>query len=185
MARTCSVLLSTFLLACGGTLPEPIYANQVDAYFPAPADDAPDRAAQEAVRDGARRCAARLNGRRSSAETGSIVQSILNGFTGVTSGVGGALAAVDFGNPDITTAMGVMASIGAGLNLVGNLVMGLAANPLEELRRHSLALRSWEVAVELRAGNADNSAVEAMLERCNEDQAPPARAAGEGAPFSL
>jgi hypothetical protein len=173
------------VLGCGGVIPEPIYANQVDGYFPEPAADAPDAEAQRAVREEARQCAARLNGHRSTAETTSILQGIISGFGGVVSGVGGALSAIDFGNPDITTAMGTMSAIGAGITLIGNLIIGFVGNPVEELRRHGDAQRSWEVAIELDAANGDPTAVRESLERCQEDLPPPARVEGSGPAFSL
>lgn len=167
---------------CAGTLPEPIYANQVEEYFPEPGGEAPEGQAE--VREQAERCAARLNGHRDTAEVVMIIQSIISGIGGAVGGVGGALAAVDFGNPDITTAMGVMSSIGGGITVVGNAIIGFFANPLEEMRLHSLGLRSWEVAVELRYGGGAPGAIAETLGRCAEDQAPPVRLVGEGPGFS-
>ena len=237
-----AALASTILIGCAGALPEPIYANQVDEYFPeepaapasaeepsddvagddaaaVPGDDAatedatattedaavatddaavapdagavaPETLAPEAVaaasfRAEAEQCAARLNGHRDTAEVVSIIQGIISGVGGAAGGAGGALSAIDFGNPDITTAMGVMASIGAGVTLVGNFIIGLLANPVEELRRHGDAQRSWELAIELRYANADPDAIRESLLRCTRDEAPPVRTAGSGEPFSL
>lgn len=173
------------VMGCGGTLPEPVYANQVDEYFPEPAADAPDAEATRAVRLEAETCAARLNGHRSSAETVSLIQAILSTFTGVTSGVGGVLSAVDLGNPDITTAMGAMSAAGAAVGLAGNLIIGFLANPLEEQRLHAQGLRSFELAVELRYGGADAETVRQSLTRCTHDEAPPIRTTGSGPAFSL
>lgn len=180
-----SLSIGVLLLGCSGTLPEPIYANQVEAHFPEPAADAPDAESRRAVRDEARQCAARLNGHRSSAEVSSIITAIISGVGGATSAVGGVMAAIDFGDPDITTAMGVMGSIGAGVTLIGNLIMGFVANPLEELRLHSLGQRSWEVAVELRYADGEPEAIRASLVRCQEDEAPPARVEGTGPAFEM
>lgn len=149
--------------------------------IPEPAEVAAE--AHREVRREAERCAERLNGHRESAEIVSIIQAIISGVGGVTGGVGGALAAVDFGNPDITTAMGVMSSIGGGITVVGNMILGFLANPLEELRQHSLGQRSWEIAVELQYGGAEPEAVMSMLRRCAEDQPPPVRVAGQGEAF--
>lgn len=223
-------------IGCAGTLPEPIYANQVEEYFPDPERDdgaedrgeeaeataagvpsegdlaggeapaatepstgaeaiaetgapvipAPAAVAEEAqreVRREAERCAERLNGHRETAEIVSIIQAIISGVGGLTGGVGGALAAVDFGNPDITTAMGVMSSIGGGITVVGNMILGFLANPLEALRQHSLGQRSWDIAVELQYGGAQPEAVMSMLRRCADDQPPPVRVAGQGEAF--
>ncbi|AKF09424.1 hypothetical protein [Sandaracinus amylolyticus] len=182
-----SFVVVALLLAsgCAGTLPEPVYANQVEEYFPEPAADAPDAEAQRAMSLEARRCAAHLNERRSDAEVVSIIQATISGIGGATSGVGGALAAVDFGDPDITTAMGVMSSIGAGVTLVGNFIIGLLANPLEELRLHGQGQRSWEIALQLRDGGGDPELIRASLVRCTEDQAPPVRATGSGPAFEM
>lgn len=140
-------------------------------------------AAQRQVRREAERCAQRLNGHRETAEIVSIIQGAISGVGGLTGGVGGALAAVDFGDPDITTAMGVMSSIGGGITVVGNLILGFLANPLEELRQHSLGQRSWEIAIELQYGGAEPEAVVSMLRRCSEGLPPPVRVAGEGEAF--
>ncbi len=224
--RTCWPLL-LLLPACAGTLPEPIYANQVDGYFPADgavaiemeegegdvaegdlsgegavdvaegaevadvaegeevADVAPPPAAGPDLHEAARLCAARLNGHRESAEVVSILQAIISGVGGAASGVGGVFAAIDFGDPDLTTAMGVVASVGAGITLIGNLIIGFAANPLEELRLRAQAERSWQLAVELQFAHGDPSAVHENLMRCANDEAPPVRVVGEGEPFSL
>lgn len=173
MRTRLSVLLPLLALGCGGTLPEPVYANQVDAYFP---EDSP-------AREDAERCARRLNGHRGDAEAVLVVQGLVNGVGGATGAVGGVLAAVDLNDPDVTTAMGVMASIGAGISLVGNLFLGLLANPQEELRRHGLGERSWSVAVELQSAGSDPEAVRTALQRCARDEAPPARVEGTGDTF--
>jgi hypothetical protein len=207
---------------CAGVLPDPIYANQVEEYFPdaepaasasptsddttagAEATEAPTATDVTAALEGtdaapppvrspetahelrvaAGHCAARLNGHRSTAETVSIIQSIISGIGGVTGGVGSALAVVHFDSPDINTAMGVMGSIGAGITFVGNLVLGIVANPLEEARRQGLGLRSWEMAVELQIAHADAEAVRASLERCTLDLAPEMHVVGLGEPYS-
>lgn len=226
--RALTSLLLTLLAGCAGTLPEPIYGNQIDGYFPAdgavaieseeeppigvagedvasedgssgevvdgddaPAEgvEAPDVAAAPAadpdLHEAARLCAARLNGHRESAEVVSIIQAIISGVGGAASGVGGVFAAIDFGDPDLTTAMGVVASVGAGITLIGNLIIGFAANPLEELRLRAQAERSWQLAVELQFAHGDPSAVHENLMRCANDEAPPTRVVGEGEPFSL
>lgn len=218
--------LVALAIGCGYTLPEPIYANQVEEYFPeptapdatevapeapapevalevpapevpapaapapaapapaAPAPEAPAADVQLEVRAAAEECAARLNGRRGSAEVVGLIQSILSGFGGLASGVGGVFSAIDFGNPDITTAMGITASAGAGITLIGNFVLGFFASPLEELRLHSQGLRSWELAVELRYAGAPPEAVRESLERCGRDEGPPVRTPGAGTAFS-
>ncbi len=176
--------LALVTAACGGTLPEPVYANQVDAYFPEPADDAPDAESAHTLHVAAGHCAARLNGHRSTAESVSVVQGIISGIGGLTGGVGGALAVVDLNSPDINTAMGVMGSIGAAITVVGNFVLGFVANPLEELRRHGLGLRSWDLAVELELAHGDADAVRASLERCAADEGPPTHVTPEGEPYS-
>lgn len=231
--RSPLLVLVVLTSACAGTLPEPIYQNQVDTYFPpdsggevatdgAVTEPAPEVTPEGVVADGtvdgtspaetpettvateeasavdvgeeeemltlrhaAELCAARLNGHRDTAEIVSIFQGIISGFGGATSGVGGVLSAIDFGNKDITTAMGVMSSIGAGITLIGNLIIGLVANPLEETRRHGLGLRSWELAVELQYGHADEEAIRSSLERCSVDEGPPVRVVGAGVAFSL
>lgn len=217
----------TMWTGCAGTLPEPIYANQVDAYFPAdgavpietgeddeaavgdvttspegagealPPEPTPETDATSPgevpaiaavpnlnLRVAAEDCAARLNDHRSTAETVSIIQGVISGFGGAVGGAGGVLSAIDFGNRDITTAMGVMSSIGAGITLIGNLIIGLLANPLEELRLRALGARSWELAVELQFGHADPEAIHASLVRCAADEPPPTRTVGEGPAFS-
>jgi hypothetical protein len=170
---------------CAGTLPEPVYANQVEAFFPeAEAQDAPDAEAHHRLRVSAGHCAARLNGHRDTAESVSIVQGIISGIGGATGGVGGALSVVHFSSTDINTAMGVMGSIGAAITVVGNFVLSLVANPLEELRRHDLGLRSWELAIELALAHGDADAIDQSLTRCAADEAPPSHLAGEGAAYS-
>lgn len=213
-ARSLAILAALALTACAGTLPDPIYANQVDAYFPdegettgaegevaegidaTPEGSPPEAAVPEAapaarsadtahqLRVAAGHCAARLNGHRSTAETVSILQGIIGGIGGVTGGVGSALAVVHFDSPDINTAMGVMGSIGAGITFVGNLILGFVANPLEEARRQGLGLRSWEMAVELQLAHADAAAVQASLDRCTQDLAPETHLVGEGEAYS-
>jgi hypothetical protein len=224
--------LCVLLPACAGTLPEPIYGNQVDGYFPADgavaiemdepseslatgegevgegpreegivegevdgeaevetgveaSDEAVVAAADGDLHEAARLCAARLNGHRESAEVVSILQAIISGVGGAASGVGGVFAAIDFGDPDLTTAMGIVASVGAGITLIGNLIIGFAANPLEELRLRAQAERSWQLAVELQFAHGDPSAVHENLMRCASDEAPEARVVGEGEPFSM
>lgn len=186
--------LATTLLAtsgCAGTLPEVIYANQVDAYFPDDAAAGGDAASEPATDTGthalrveAGHCAARLNGHRGTAETVSVIQAIISGIGGATGGVGGALAVVPLDNPDINTAMGVMGSVGAAITVVGNFILGLVANPLEELRLHAQAQRSWELAVELQLAHGDAEAVRASLARCTADEAPPTHVAGTGDAFT-
>lgn len=180
--------LAPLVPACGGTLPDPIYANQVDAYFPdAPDgadDDAPEAESAHALHIAAGHCAARLNGHRSTAESVTVVQGILSGIGGLTGGVGGALAVVDLNSPDLNTAMGVMGSIGAAITVVGNFVLGFVANPLEETRRHGLGLRSWDLAIELALAHGDADAVRASLDRCAADEGPPTHVAPEGEPYS-
>lgn len=173
---------------CAGTLPDPIYGNQVQTYFPD--DDAEATTEAEGtpsaheLRLQAGHCAARLNGHRSTAETVSIIQGIISGIGGVTGGVGGALSVVHFDSPDINTAMGVMGSIGAGITLVGNFVLGLLANPLEEVRLQGLGLRSWELAVELQLAHGDRVAVSQSLLRCASHQGPETHVVGSGEAYS-
>lgn len=177
------LLLLMFLggSGCAGILPEPIYANQVDAYFPEPAADAPDD--QRAVRAEAERCAQRLNARRANAELTNVLSATLSSFGGLTSGVGGVFSAIDFGDPDLRTAMATTASIGAGVTLIGNLVLGLVGNPLEELRLRGLGARSWDLAIELELAGAEPESVRAHLARCSRDEGPPARVVGSGPAF--
>lgn len=178
-----ALVLVLFVPACGGTLPEPIYANQVDAYFPDAAADAPEAESAHALHVAAGHCAARLNGHRSTAESVTVVQGILSGIGGLTGGVGGALAVVDLNSPDLNTAMGVMGSIGAAITVVGNFVLGFVASPLEETRRHGLGLRSWDLAIELALAHGDAEAVRASLDRCAADEGPPTHVAPEGEPY--
>jgi hypothetical protein len=180
-----ALLLSSSALGCANTLPDPIYANQVDEYFPEPEAEAPDAEARRTVRHEAEVCALRLNDHRSSTEVVSIIQSIISSIASVTSAVGGVLSVVDFGNPDITTAMGSMSAAGAAVGLAGNLIIGFAANPLEQQRLHAQGLRSWELAVELRYGGSDPEIVRESLVRCQHDEAPPVRVVGAGIQFTL
>lgn len=190
----CACLVSGLLATssgCAGTLPEVVFANQVDAYFPDTELDADTSGADAEGETGAHalhleagHCAARLNGHRSTAETVSVIQGILSGIGGATGGVGGALAVVPLDDPDINTAMGVMGSIGAAITVVGNLILGFVANPLEELRLHAQAERSWELAIELELAHGDAEAIRASLARCVADEAPPTHVAGEGEPYS-
>lgn len=177
--RLTTLALALVTSACAGTLPDPVFGNQVDAYFPDGEDEV-----VHARHVGAGHCAARLNGHRGTAESVSIVQGIVSGFGGVTGGVGSALALVHFDSPDIATAMGVMGSIGAGITMVGNFVLSLVANPLEELRRHDLGSRSWDLAIELSLAHADGAAIDDALGRCARDEAPEAHVVGEGEPYS-
>lgn len=174
MLRTSLVWL-VLVSGCGGAIPEPIYANQVDAYFPE---------SEGEMREEAEECAARLNGHRSTAEITSILQGIINGIGGAASSAGGVLGAVFNDDTTVTTAMGTMSAIGSGLTLIGNLIIGFVGNPVEELRRHGDAQRSWEMAVELDAANGDQAAVRQHLERCQRDEAPPVRVEGTGPAFS-
>jgi hypothetical protein len=174
-------LLAALAAGCSGTLPEPVYANQVDEYFPEAGEGSADA---QATREQAEACAARLNGHRSDAEVVTILQGIISGIGGAAGGVGGVLSAIDFQDPDLTTAMGVMSAVGAGVTLVGNLVIGLIANPQESARRQAEGRRSWDTAVELRYANGDPAAIREALERCTRDEPPPSRAAGAGQPFS-
>ncbi|MBN8615691.1 MAG: hypothetical protein J0L92_34165 [Deltaproteobacteria bacterium] len=197
LARASLVLVVALVsIGCAGQLPTPLYANELDAHFPesgqptgggeggsaaVPRDDATSAAIHaEAVR-----CADRLNDHRGTAEIVSILQAILSTVGGVTSTVGGIFAAVDLGDPDLRTAMGAMSSAGAGVVLVGNLVLGLLANPLEELRRASDGRRSWDLAIELQYAGAPPDAVRASLTRCVEDQGPPVRVVGAGLAVSF
>jgi hypothetical protein len=75
-------------------------------------------------------------------------------------------------------------SIGAGITFVGNLILGFVANPLEELRRQGLGMRSWEMAVELQLAHADASAIEGHLAHCIADEAPTPHLVGEGRAYS-
>jgi hypothetical protein len=178
-------LLVTLAVGCGNTLPDPIYANQVDEYFPEPTPDVPDAEARRAVRHQAQLCAGRLNGHRSSAEVVSLIQSIISAIGSAAGTVGGIFSAVDLGNPDLRTVMGAVASGGAGIVLVGNLIIGFAANPLEETRLHTQGMRSWELAVELRYADGSTDAIHESLVRCEHDEAPPIRVVGSGVQFSF
>jgi hypothetical protein len=211
-----SLALLLSLAGCAGTLPDPIYANEVDTFFPEEEVEAPtttegsemtaDASADVATTQGtppeptappttdaetrhrlhalAGHCAARLNGHRSTAETVSIIQGIIGGIGGVTGGVGSALAVVHFDSPDINTAMAVMGSVGAGITFVGNLILGFVANPLEEIRRQGLGLRSWEMAVELQLAHADTAVIESHLQHCVADEGPTPHLTGEGEPYA-
>lgn len=170
------------LVGCGGTLPEPVYANQMDPYFPAPAAGAADPEAQ-GTRTAAEQCAARLNHHRSVAQVGGILQALFSGVGGVASGVGGVLSAIDFDDRGITTAMGILGAAGAGVTLIGNLIVGLVANPAKELRLHAQGTRSWDVAVELRYGGGNPQAIREALGRCVKDEGPPLRVVGTGPSF--
>jgi hypothetical protein len=189
-------LLAVLSLGCAGQLPTPVYANELDAHFPesgAPtgggeagsAAVARDDETSAAIHTEAVRCADRLNDHRGTAEVVSILQAIISGVGGATSTVGGIFAAVDLGDPDLRTAMGAMSSAGAGVVLVGNLILGLVANPLEELRRSGEGRRSWDLAVELQYAGAPPESVRGSLARCVEDQGPPVRVVGAGVAVSF
>lgn len=169
------------LVGCGGALPEPVYANQIDQYFPAPAAGA-DADAQ-ATRTAAEQCATRLNGHRTTAKVGGILQAIFSGVGGVAGATGGVLSAIDFDDRSITTAMGILGAAGAGVTLIGNLVVGLVANPVKALHLHSEGSRSWDVAVELRYSGGSPQAIKEALGRCAKDEGPPIRVVGTGAAF--
>ncbi len=172
---------SVSLAGCAGALPEPVYSNQVDAYFPAPAAGAGDADTKD-TRTAAEACAARLNAHRTKAKIGGILQGLFSGVGSIAGGTGGVLAAV-LDDDGVRTAMGVLGAAGAGVTLIGNLVIGLALNPVKELRLHSDAAKSWNVAVELKYGNGTPTAIREALGRCARDEGPPTRVEGTGSTF--
>ena len=99
---------------------------------------------------------------------------------------GGRLfVAIDAGNVDLRTVMGAVASGGAGIVLVGNLIIAFGASPLEGTRLHTQGMRSWELAVDLRFADGDPEAIREGVVRCEHDEAPPVRVVGSGVQFTF
>lgn len=111
------------------------------------------------------------------------LQAAFTGLGGFIGG-GGSVAAI-FGESDgFRTAMAITSAVGAAISLIGNLVVGLAADPAEELELFGLGRRSWDRAVSVAIAEGESSLQLGALEGCIADRAPSDEVEGSEEPVA-
>lgn len=160
--------VTVVMVGCIGSLPEPITVGAVDTFFP---EDDAGSTADQALHGQAEQCASRLNRHIGLAKRGLRLRSAFTGLGGFVGG-GSGIAGIFGDSNGFRTAMAITSAVGAAITLVGNLVVGLAADPAEELELFQLGRRSWDRAVSFSIADGESTLQLGALRDCIQDRAP-------------